>query len=170
MILEHWGFIDDRYRFVNSSDFFEFIDWDQEFGRLLNKEEKRDDQKEGKSNIEPVQYPPVLPKLEKEWQPQVWCSITNTEYNWGSGSVGRANNLKKQKIAQGGGEGGFESKEEHRHTNRGRAHINEINELNEYVSEVSSENHPLASPEVSETHPHDWANQKANEVDGCLKT
>ena len=82
----------------------------------------------------------------------------NGKYNWGSGSIGRANYLEKHEVAHRGGERSLQSKKEHCRIDGSKAQI-----------KASSQDRPLAPPEVSKTHPENWANQIAKEVETRLQ-
>ena len=46
--------------------------------------------------------------------------------------------------------------------------MEEVEEVGEETEDEASCGDPLATPQVSETHPHDRADSLANEVDGSL--
>ena len=90
----------------------------------------------------------------KQRKPQISKPIYYTIDSTGCCAIFRTHDLKQQQIADGGGEGCFESKEEHDDVDGGSTEINEIDELDDDMGEVACKYHPLASPEVSEAHPH----------------
>ena len=77
--------------------------------------------------------------------------------------------LHQKQIRDRNQERSLKSKEEESGVDSPDAHFNKIGRKSENEEEEASQDHSLASPEVSKTHPHERAYHEANEVGGFLQ-
>ena len=79
-------------------------------------------------------------------------------------------NLHDEKVDNGNSKRRLKTKQKEENNDSVWAHFNHEYQENGYVEEETTKDHPLATPQVSETTPYKWAHQESNHVECALET